>query len=255
MRPRFNLTAGDSRYWQGTYPAIFCIYPTTIMKELSIFIDESGDFGAYEPHSPYYIISLVIHDQQINISEKIHNFEEHKKLTAHTDYVIHTAPLIRKEEIYKTDTIAIRRKIFKTLFYFVHGLNVHYDHILIDKKDCQNTLQVSAKISRALSETLTNKQKYFSNFDKIKVYYDNGQNELTRILNNIFSAVIRQEIEFRKVKPKDYILFQVADMICTLELVAKKFADNKTSKSEKEFFSNKHQFRKVYYKAICKKRL
>ena len=30
------------------------------MSELSIFIDESGDFGPYEYHSPYYIISMEI---------------------------------------------------------------------------------------------------------------------------------------------------------------------------------------------------
>lgn len=29
------------------------------MKELSIFIDESGDFGEYDHHSPYYIITMV----------------------------------------------------------------------------------------------------------------------------------------------------------------------------------------------------
>ena len=27
------------------------------MKELSIFVDESGDFGDYAEHSSYYIIS------------------------------------------------------------------------------------------------------------------------------------------------------------------------------------------------------
>lgn len=27
------------------------------MKELSIFIDESGDFGEYDYHSPWYIVS------------------------------------------------------------------------------------------------------------------------------------------------------------------------------------------------------
>lgn len=26
------------------------------MKELSIFIDESGDFGEYDYHSPWYIV-------------------------------------------------------------------------------------------------------------------------------------------------------------------------------------------------------
>ena len=32
-------------------------------KILSIFIDESGDFGAYEAHAPYYLVALVYHDQ------------------------------------------------------------------------------------------------------------------------------------------------------------------------------------------------
>lgn len=29
------------------------------MKELSIFIDESGDFGEYDYHSPWYIVTMV----------------------------------------------------------------------------------------------------------------------------------------------------------------------------------------------------
>ena len=32
------------------------------LKELSIFIDESGDFGEYCFHSPYYIITMVFHN-------------------------------------------------------------------------------------------------------------------------------------------------------------------------------------------------
>ena len=41
------------------------------MTELSVFIDESGDFGAYEPHCPYYIIAMVFHDQQTDIMEAV----------------------------------------------------------------------------------------------------------------------------------------------------------------------------------------
>ena len=46
-------------------------------KILSIFIDESGDFGKYEPHSGRYIVGLIFHDQQYDISANINNFEEH----------------------------------------------------------------------------------------------------------------------------------------------------------------------------------
>lgn len=41
------------------------------MKELSIFVDESGDFGEYEKHAPYYIVTMIFHDQTIDISDNI----------------------------------------------------------------------------------------------------------------------------------------------------------------------------------------
>ncbi len=31
---------------------------------LSCIIDEAGDFGKYDSHSPYYIVSVVIHEQK-----------------------------------------------------------------------------------------------------------------------------------------------------------------------------------------------
>lgn len=46
------------------------------MKELSVFVDESGDFGEYDFHSPFYIISLVFHDQENDISEDINRLEQ-----------------------------------------------------------------------------------------------------------------------------------------------------------------------------------
>ena len=30
-------------------------------RELSIFVDESGDRGEYDYHAPYYIVSFVFH--------------------------------------------------------------------------------------------------------------------------------------------------------------------------------------------------
>ena len=42
-------------------------------KILSVFVDESGDFGSYESHTPYYLVSLVLHNQDVDISEDIKN--------------------------------------------------------------------------------------------------------------------------------------------------------------------------------------
>ena len=49
------------------------------MKELSVFVDESGDFGDYSVTAPYYIISLVFHDQSVDLSS---NFAELEKWLA-----------------------------------------------------------------------------------------------------------------------------------------------------------------------------
>lgn len=38
---------------------------------LSIFIDESGCFGPYEQHSPYYQVAMVLHDQSIDIYDAV----------------------------------------------------------------------------------------------------------------------------------------------------------------------------------------
>ena len=33
-------------------------------KILSVFVDESGDFGQYNPSSPNYYVAMVLHDQE-----------------------------------------------------------------------------------------------------------------------------------------------------------------------------------------------
>ncbi|MDD6627099.1 MAG: hypothetical protein PUF03_02475 [Lachnospiraceae bacterium] len=39
-----------------------------LMKELSIFIDESGDFGEITERPAYYLVTLLFHDQKNEIA-------------------------------------------------------------------------------------------------------------------------------------------------------------------------------------------
>ena len=59
----------------------------------------------------------------------------------------------------------------------------------------------------------------------------------------------------RKVLPSDYKLFQVADMICTLELINFKIKDRDLSRSEKLIFHSKSQFNKDFIKSLKKKEI
>lgn len=74
-------------------------------KILSIFIDESGDFGPYEAHVPYYFVSMVLHNQNIDISENIKVFDSHLSKLGYQHHAIHTGPLIRRESVYANDFV------------------------------------------------------------------------------------------------------------------------------------------------------
>ncbi len=46
-------------------------------KILSCFIDETGDFGAYDHHSPYYMVAVVLHEQSVSIQPQIDGMEKY----------------------------------------------------------------------------------------------------------------------------------------------------------------------------------
>lgn len=53
--------------------------------------------------------------------------------------------------------------------------------------------------------------------------------------------------------PGDYKLFQVADFICTMELITLKLNNRLFSKSEMNFFGNERDLKQNYLKQLKKK--
>lgn len=51
------------------------------MKELSIFIDESGDFGEVKERPAYYLVTFVFHDQNNNIDQQVSKLEESVRMS------------------------------------------------------------------------------------------------------------------------------------------------------------------------------
>ena len=224
-------------------------------KILSIFIDESGDFGEYDYRSPYYMVGMVLHDQQIDISSDIKALDLKISDLGFPPHAIHVGPIIRKESIYdRYDDPENRRRLLNALYHFTRKLDIKYLCPYVKKAECSDFIQLNAKLSREISIQIRNNYEYFNSFDNIIVYYDNGQNELTKILTSVFNALFTN-VEFRRVKPSDYKLFQVADLICTWELLALKADDKSFTKSENEMFGSSKEFMKNRYKLIKKKKI
>lgn len=133
-------------------------------------------------------------------------------------------------------------------------MDISYSCVKVNKRECKDEIALNSRISKQLGSILQDNMEYFSSFDKVIVYYDNGQVNLTKIITSVFSSHI-SNVEFRKVQPVDYKLFQVADMICTIELLAYKADTKSFSRSEYDFFGGINRFKKNYLKWILKKKL
>ena len=222
------------------------------MKELSIFIDESGDFGDYSYHSPYYIITMVFHNQDIDIQNNILHLNTELSFLGLNNLCIHTGPIIRKEEIYKNMTIIERRQIFNKMMAFIRKLDIKYKSFFVEKKHIENSVEAVGNLSKQISQFLRNHYEDFLKFDEVKIYYDNGQVEVSKILSSVFNALLQNPV-FRKVMPANYKLFQVADFICTMTLIKLKIQNNTFSKSEMNFFGNIRDLKRNYIKQLDKK--
>ena len=222
------------------------------MKELSIFVDESGDFGDYVEHSSYYIISMVLHDQENDISADIEMLERHLDEIGYPDHCLHAGPLIRNEHPYRHEGLENRQKLIKTFMAFFRKVDISCLTVSIEKKHIEDAVEAVGKLAKKLSLFIREHYDFFQSFDVIKIYYDNGQVEVSKILSSVFNALL-PEVEFRKVIPSQYKLFQVADLLCTLFLVQQKLEAKALSKSELMFFGNVRDFRKNYLKPISRK--
>lgn len=221
------------------------------MSELSIFIDESGDFGS---NSEHYLLTLVFHDQANRIDEEVEALK-HKLAEAglSSSRAIHAGPIVRKEDEYARLPLSIRRSAFGCLYAFTRKAKVTYFTIAVKKKECPDRIRLKNRLARELALFFRDYMDYFLAFDKVIVYYDNGQSPITELIGTVCGSVFF-EADYRKVAPSDYRLFQSADLLCTLELASIKADAGKLSRSEEIFFESRRKLKKNYLDKLEKLR-
>ena len=222
-------------------------------KTLSVLIDESGDFGKFDPKDPNYHVVMVVHEQQNDITNMVRAFNKILNERGYTNHYIHVGPLIRREKPYLDYDRSERRSLFNLLFHFTRQAPIRYIGVTMDKRKSveQSPVSYTDALTKKIVAELKLRYEYFSGFDKIIVYYDYGQSELAKIIVSVFNALFIN-VEFRKALPTDYILLQVADLICTVQMISEKPT---LSRSEEEFFHSRRDLNKNILKSILQKKL
>lgn len=222
------------------------------MKELSIFIDESGDFGDYDPKAPFYIIGIVIEDQKNDISEAIRYLDNGLKQVGFTRECVHIGPLIRREGEYTHLTVQERIRILRKMMNFTSRVDFSYKSFVVEKKHLGDEAELAAKLAKQVADFVKQHYPFFLSYDKVKIYYDNGQVEVTKIIISVFTTLL-ERTELKKAFQKGYKLSQVADLVCTATLTDLKMNNKTLSRSERRVLGSDRDINKNLLKPLKKK--
>lgn len=215
-------------------------------KILSVFVDESGDTGFENGASKYYVVSLVFHEQNNDISSQLNKFK--------SDPVFHVGPIIRKEDDYKNMNISERKRYLNKILILYSILPVLHKEFEYKKKEFdENKAKTLLRLAKDIHTFLLLHKEYFSSFDLINIYYDKGQQIVYSALAQAFGNS-GLNVEFKAgVKNNSYRLAQVADYITSIKLTEMKMVNGGLSNSEEKFFENKKVFKRVYLRSLKKK--
>ncbi len=206
------------------------------MRRLNIFVDETGEFGFGKESSLLYGVSFTFHEQNDDIMQELNKLNTRLDKIGYTN-MIHMADLIMRREDYKNFDISMQKSIFNSIYQFSRRIPVKYKTIIIDKRYTNDARTLRQRLSAEINKMIKEHEMYFNRFDKIVMYYDNGQETLGTILDSIFLRF--EGFEHRvNFDHKEKRLFQVSDMLTFIDKYDYKYKNKMPfTRGEKYFFS------------------
>lgn len=224
---------------------------------LSIFVDESGRFQYPDKESPYYIISMVLHDQRISITGLVEELDRHFSDMCLSNVCFHAGPIIRQKNAFAIMDWSFRNRIFRRMLAFASKLDFRYHCLTVEKRFVNSRDQIVSRLQNDMGIFFDRLVQMYTDIDRFKIYYDCGQTPVTNILLSTFKAQAELCVEFaQSVTPERYKLFQLADMIATLKLVELKLDNGEMmTESEYKFFGGPRNFRRNYLRFVKNKEI
>ena len=213
------------------------------INRLNIFVDESGDFGFVNGSSDLYAVSFTLHKSSDSIQTELKYLNE-KLITLNYDGMIHLAYLIAKRGDYSHFDFERRKSIFWAIFYFSSRVKVKLKTVIVDKRYINKKMQLNMTLSGEIGQFINTNRNYLESFDKIVIYYDNGQETLATILDTLFTTnpKVERRIEFDHTKKR---LFQVSDMLTVIDKLDYKRKNNIPFTNAEKYFFNGKDFRHI----------
>lgn len=226
-------------------------------KTLSVFVDESGRFQYPDAASRFYIVGLVLHDQEARIDELVSGLDRDWLNMGLANFCFHAGPLVRGEKGFRFMMREQRTAIFARMMRFARQTPFSYRCLLVDKRFVSSVRQVVQSLQVQLAAFLDTATFSADRLDLVKVYYDCGQSPVTNLLHDTFKARLDRRVSFAQaVRPERYKLFQLADLVCTIRLVeAKLAAGEQMTIDETRFFRGPRIFKHDILRGIKRREI
>ena len=106
-------------------------------QEIDLLVNNAGfgDFGKFDDIAPYYLVTMLLHDQKNSIAEALQHLSDSLAMKGYAEHCLHTGPLIRKEEVYKLLTIDERKSILNCFVNFASKTVFQYVTFIVEKKE------------------------------------------------------------------------------------------------------------------------
>lgn len=222
------------------------------MNGIEIFIDESGDFGPYSEHCPYYVVTMVFHEQIESLYDKLRDLEYRLQLLGLENHCVHTSPAIRGEDEYFGVDLALRRKIVTSLMAFAHSAAFKFKCFFAVKSASSTEQTLFDDLKQQIDSFVTDNFARIASYSDVTVCYDSGQKQISKLLTDTFAARF-SAVRMTRTLPIQSRLSQVADLVCTMKRIARHLETTGTlMRSESYFFGGVKNFRRNWIKSILK---
>lgn len=217
------------------------------MRGIEIYIDESGDFGPYDPNCQFYIVTMVFHESDAPLFAQISELEYRLSLIGLEEHCIHTNPAIRGEGEYHGMDCVIRRKMLSCFSAFVRKSPLRFKTFFVQKHRDSTEARVLGDLRDAMEDFIAKHYDRLSSYKDIMVAYDKGQLQLSRLISELFRSRFTN-VRITKTLPVYSRIFQVADYVCTLKKIALRLATEGTlARAEGKFFQGVSNFKRNWH--------
>ena len=150
------------------------------MRELSIFVDESGSDGLSDRH---YLLTVVMHDQSENIANSIAAYEGALRAKGLPDIPFHASPLMNGKDQYSGLDLRTRKMMLGSFRVFFRHMPVKYHTFAYATKQFASLDKLAGAMRRDIVNFLFDNLAELQSYDMVKVYYDNGQHSIAESLH------------------------------------------------------------------------